>query len=116
MSRSEGYDPEYDRDEYSRMAHEEHEADPPHWMAKGSIKITVYPFDPRLGKSIETPLWIPFDWTYLDVTPDDSREDVIENLRDNLSLAVKHAADLILHIDLEVCEIEDLDITWEVDG
>lgn len=113
---SEGYNPEYDRDEYSRMAQEEHAAEPVRWMAKGLIKVTVHPFDPRTGDDLpEAALWLPFDWTYLDVTPDDSKEEVIESLRDNLSLDMKRAADRLLGIDLEVCDIEDLYIIWEVD-
>lgn len=114
---SEGYNPEYDRDGYSRMAQEEHKADPVRWMAKGLIKVTVHPFDPRTGEDLPpAALWLPFDWTYLDVTPDDSKEDVIESLRDNLNLDMKRAADRLLGIDLEVCDIEDLYIIWEVDG
>lgn len=112
---SEGYDPEYDRDEYSRMVHEEHEADPLHWKVKGRFNVIIFPFDPRAGKYIETSLWLPFDWTSLGVTPDDSMEDVIADLRDNLDPAVKNAADRLFGIDLDYYEIEDIDIIWEVD-
>ncbi len=91
-------------------------SEPVRWKAKGAIMVTVHPFDPRTGEDLpDAVLWLPFPWTHMTATPDDSEEDIREDLRDNLGPAVKNAADQLLDIDLEVCDFEDLYIIWEVD-
>ena len=116
MSRSEGYDPEYDRDEYSRMAQEEHAADPVRWKAKGELEITYYPIDPRTGEELhETVLWLKFGWTHMNTTPDDAEGDIMEDLQESLPPATLAAADQLLGIDLTVYPIDDAHLVWEVD-
>ncbi len=111
MSRSEGYDSEYDRDEYSRMEYEERHPDLT-WKVCGEVKVRIVQNRPRTEQDdVDTAVWIRFGWTHVG-TDDELTDEVKEAIVDTLG-AEGHFENLFDTVP-DVGDIVDAALDWEV--
>lgn len=105
---SDGYDPEYDRDEYLAIENEERGVYP-RWKVCGAVKVRILQTHPDTGDDdTDAEIWLHVGWVGpLDsVDEDEAKEAIIDELAPQI--------DKLLREEVTVEDITEASLDWEV--